>query len=149
MTKKSLSLLALLGVVLMTAASVPVIAHHAFGAEFDPNLPLLLKGPVTRVEWTNPHTWIYLEVTKDDGTKEEWGAEGGTPNTLLRRGLNKKTLLPGTVIVVDGYQSKERSTRMNARDLTLEDGTKFFVAGSGTGAPYDKKGPRKKPDLYR
>ena len=150
MKTKTKALLAALAVVLMVAASVPVVAHHAFGAEFDPNLPIILKGPVTRVEWTNPHTWIYLEVTKEDGTKEEWGAEGGTPNTLLRRGLNKQTLPVGTIIVVDGYQSKDRSTRMNARDLTLEDGTKFFVAGSGTGAPYDKKGPRKRtPNRYR
>ena len=114
-----------------------VFAHHAFGAEFDPNLPLLLKGPVTKVEWINPHTWIHLEVTDKDGKKVEWMVEGGTPNSLLRRGLKRDTLKPGQLIVVDGYQAKDRSNRANGRDVTLPDGQKFFLGSSGTGAPYD------------
>ena len=112
-------------------------AHHAFGAEFDPNLPVLLKGPVVRVEWINPHTWIHVEVTNKDGTKEVWMVEGGTPNTLLRRGLKRDTLKIGQPVVVDGYQSKDRSNRANGRDVTLPDGQKFFLGSSGTGAPYD------------
>ena len=115
-------------------------AHHAFGAEFDPNLPLLLKGPVVRIEWINPHTWIHVEVTKKDGAKEVWMVEGGTPNSLLRRGLKRDSLKIGQVVVVDGYQSKDRSTRANGRDVTLPDGQKFFLGSSGTGAPYDAPG---------
>ena len=141
---KKLSLI-LAGFGLLLAVAVPVIAHHAFGAEFDPNRPLILKGPVVKVEWVNPHAWIHMEVTNDDGTKEVWMVEGGTPNTLLRRGLSRDSLTPGTMIVVDGYQSKDRSTRANGRDVTFEDGTKIFMGSSGTGAPRDGRDPTEPP----
>lgn len=124
-----------------TLATPSAHSHHAFGAEFDPNRPLILKGPVTKVEWVNPHAWIHLEVTQEDGSKENWMVEGGTPNTLLRRGLNKRSLTPGTMIVVDGYQSKDRSKRANGRDITFTDGRKIFMGSSGTGAPKDGRDP--------
>ena len=127
--------LALAGLVL--AAYVPAIAHHAFSAEFDPNRPVVLRGPVVRVEWVNPHTWIHLEVTNEDGSKTIWMVEGGTPNTLLRRGLSRGSIPIGAMIIVDGYQSKDRSARANGRDITFADGRKFFMGSSGTGAPHD------------
>lgn len=137
--KKMSLILAVSG--LLLAISVPVVAHHAFGAEFDPNRPLILQGPVTKVEWVNPHAWIHLEVTADDGSTESWMVEGGTPNTLLRRGITRDSLVPGTVIVVDGYQSKDRSNRANGRDITFPDGRKLFMGSSGTGAPKDGSDP--------
>ena len=135
--RKNQTILALLG--LATVATVgPLMAHHAFGAEFDRDAPIRLQGPVVRLEWVNPHAWIHLEITKEDGTNEVWMVEGGTPNTLLRRGLRRDCLTPGTEIIVDGYQTKDHSlARANGRDVTFTDGTKIFLGSSGTGAPYE------------
>ena len=127
-------------------AGVPVFGHHAFGGEFDPNKPVLLKGPVTKVEWVNPHAWIHLEVTKPDGTKEEWMVEGGTPNTLLRRGITRESLKVGTQLVIDGYQARDHSLlRANGRNVTYPDGKKLFLGSSGTGAPTDGADPTEAP----
>jgi hypothetical protein len=119
----------------------PAVAHHAFSAEFDANLPVALRGPITRVEWINPHSWIHLRHTSEDGTDQVWMAEGGTPNTLLRRGINRGSLVLGTEIVVTGYQSKDRlctpACRANGRDITFPDGRKLFMGSSGIGAPED------------
>jgi len=123
------------GAALLLAGSVQLLAHHAFGAEFDANRPVLLKGKVTKVEWVNPHAWIHLKTEAG----EDWMVEGGTPNTLLRRGITRDSLTVGTEIVVDGYQSKDRSNRANGRDLTFPDGRKLFMGSSGTGAPVDGK----------
>src|SRR5438094_7010384 len=112
-----------------------VRAHHAFGGEFDPNRPVLLKGAVTKIEWVNPHAWIHMDVKKPDGTSEEWMVEGGTPNTLLRRGITKESLKIGTQIVVDGYQTRDHSLlRAKGRNITFPGVRKLCPRSDGTGA---------------
>ena len=101
---------------------------------------------MTKVEWVNPHAWIHLEVTKPDGTKEEWMVEGGTPNTLLRRGVTRESLKVGTELVIDGYQARDHSLlRANGRNVTYPDGKKLFLGSSGTGAPTDGADPTEAP----
>ena len=121
------------------AAAVPVVAHHAFAAEFDANKPIKLAGTVTKMEWINPHAWLHIDVKKPDGKIESWMIEGGTPNTLLRRGITRDSIKIGTEVMVDGYQAKDGSLRGNGRDLTLKNGQKLFMGSSGTGAPLDGK----------
>ena len=123
--------------------ALPLSAHHAFASEFDAKRPVKFSGTVSKMLWVNPHAWIYVDVKKPDGSVEEWMVEAGTPNTLLRRGFTKQSLLPGTAITVDGYQSKDGSRRANGRDLTLPDGRTLFLGSSGTGAPSEPAGEKK------
>jgi hypothetical protein len=119
-------------------AALPAAAHHAFGGEFDANRPVLLKGKLVKVEWVNPHSWIHVEVTNAKGEKEVWMVEGGSPNSLLRRGVTRDSLKVGTEVVVDGYQARDHTLlRANGRNVTLTDGTKLFLGSTGTGAPDD------------
>ena len=132
---KSLAALTLAGWV---AVAAPGYAHHSFAAEFDAKKPVKLQGTVTKMEWINPHAWIYLDVKNTDGSVTNWMVEAGAPNALLRRGFNKQSLLPGTVITVEGYQAKDGAMRANGRDITYQDGRKLFVGSSGTGAPDER-----------
>lgn len=131
-------------VVGLVAGRIPVLAHHAFSAEFDADKPLKLKGAVTKVQLINPHAWIHIDVKKPDGTTESWAVEGGTPNTLQRRGITRDSIKIGTVIVVEGYQSKDGTLRANGRNMTFEDGRTLFMGSSGTGAPRDGRDPIEK-----
>ena len=135
----------------LSVAVVSVSAHHAFAAEFDANKPVEFSGTVTKMEWTNPHVWIHMEVKKPDGKTEQWAFEAGTPNVLFRRGFTKASLMPGTPIKVNGYQAKDGTRRANGRDLTFADGKKLLLGSWGTGAPYvlarpgvDSQGPKPK-----
>jgi hypothetical protein len=140
----------LIGAGLLTAATIGVqqaSAHHAFAAEFDGKSPVLLKGKVTKVEWINPHAWVHVNVVTPTGA-QVWMVEGGTPNTLLRAGIDRNTLKSGTDIVVRGYQSKDKACtpicKANGRDVTFPDGRKLFMGSSGTGAPKDGSDPTDK-----
>jgi len=124
-------------VVLLTMASAAVQAHHSFAAEFDANQPVTLKGTVVRMDWINPHSWIHLDVKNTDGTVTRWMIEGGTPNTLVRRGFTKASLQPGTEITVEGFRAKNGANRANGADLILPDGRRLFMGSSGTGSPRD------------
>jgi hypothetical protein len=114
----------------MLVSVLPLLAHHAFTAEFDAKKPVKLRGAVAKVELINPHSWIHVDVKNSDGTTTRWMIEGGTPNTLFRRGITKNSLPIGTEIMVDGYQAKDGSTRANGRDITFTDGKKIFLGGS-------------------
>ena len=114
----------LLSVAGVLAAIAPVLGHHAFGGEFDPNKPVLLKGPVTKVEWVSPHTWIYLDVKGTDGSVVNWAVEASSPGVLASRGWRRSTVLPGMFITIDAFLAKDGSPMVNGRDLT------FWTGGS-------------------
>jgi hypothetical protein len=115
----------------------PAFSHHSFAAEFDGTQPITLKGAITKMEWINPHGWVYIDVKGDDGKVVNWAIETGGPNALLRRGLRKTDFPVGTEVVVHGYKAKNGTPTANAKTLTLSDGREFFAGSSGTGAPGD------------
>jgi hypothetical protein len=119
-------------------AALPIWAHHSFAAEFDGAKKIKLQGKVTQMEWINPHTWIHLEVIGANGEPEEWMVEGGTPNVLLRKGFTKKSLEPGTEIIVDGSLARNGKKRASGLSVTFKDGKRLFLGGSNPDDPANK-----------
>jgi hypothetical protein len=142
MKAQNLLMLMLVATAEITTA-FPVIAHHSFAAEYDADKPVTLTGSVTKMAWINPHSWIYIDVEKPDGSVENWAVEAGPPGTLVRAGFTKESLAAGTVIKVNGYRAKDGALRANGRDITLPDGRLLFVGGSSPGAPKDFPGEKK------
>ncbi|HEY5665231.1 MAG TPA: DUF6152 family protein [Gammaproteobacteria bacterium] len=131
---------AVLGGACLLAGNIPAgMAHHSFSAEFDADQPVTLKGTITRMEWINPHSWMHVDVQNEDGTVTAWMIEGGTPNTLLRRGFTMDNVRVGTEITVEGFRARNGSNRANGADLILPDGTRLFMGSRGTGAPSDEE----------
>ena len=116
-------------------ASIPAFSHHAFSAEYDALKPVTLKGTLTKLEWTNPHAWLHVDVQDEQGKVVNWAIEFGSPNALLRRGLRKTDFPEGLQLVVNGYRAKNGSATVNGTSVKLPDGRDLFTGSSGTGAP--------------
>jgi hypothetical protein len=124
------SWLVALAVGLGAITAVPVVAHHAFAAEFDANKPLTITGTVTKIEWTNPHARFYVDAKDESGKVVNWDFELGPPNGLMRRGWSRNSLKPGHVVTVTGFRSKIAPYVVNARTVTLADGRQVFAGSS-------------------
>ena len=127
--------LATLGLFLVAA---PAFSHHSFAAEFDGTQPVTLRGTITKIEWANPHGWIYVDVKGGDGKTVNWAVETAPPNALIRRGVRSSDFPVGTEITVNGYRAKNGAAKANASTLTLPGGRELLAGSSGTGAPGDR-----------
>ena len=132
--------LAILFASLGFVATLPIAAHHSFAAEFDGKRPYRITGTLTKIQWTNPHSYFYLDVKDEKGNVVNWGCEGGGPGALSRRGFKKGDIKLGDVLIVDGYLAKDGSHLMDARRITLPDGRAVYGGSAGDGGPGDPDG---------
>jgi uncharacterized protein DUF6152 len=123
------------GAGLLVTASLPLAAHHSFAAEFDSTKAVTLEGVVTKLDWTNPHIWIYLDTKDESGAVAHWQCEGGPPNTLTRNGWSKDSLKTGDQATIEGFRSKDGSNTCNARSVKLPNGKSVFAGSADDGAP--------------
>ena len=133
---KLLAVSVLCGALLLSA--VPIVAHHSFAAEYDNNKPIKFTGKVTKVEWLNPHIYVYLDVKDNSGTTINYSVEGGAPNGLYRQGWRKDTLKVGDTLSIEGFLAKDGSNTVNARTWVLPDGKKVFAGNAEDGGPASK-----------
>jgi len=119
----------------LLAGSVPLLAHHSFAAEFDAGKAIRLTGALTKIEWTNLHTYFYIDVKEENGSVVKWGCEAGSPGALTRRGFKRGDIKLGDTIIVDGYRAKDGSRLIDARRVTLPDGRVVSGASAGDGGP--------------
>ena len=133
MRRKMLAVSVLCAALLLSA--VPLVAHHSFAAEYDNNKPIKFSGKVTKVEWLNPHIYVYVDVKDNSGSTVNYAVEGGAPNGLFRQGWRKDTLKVGDTLSIEGFLAKDGSNTVNARTWLLPDGKKVFAGNAEDGGP--------------
>lgn len=123
----------------LLALALPLAAHHSFSAEYDGSKPIALKGKVTQVEWINPHSWIHIDVTAEDGKVANWSCETAPPNGLYRQGWRRNSIKEGDEVVIEGFVAKDGSHTMTARTVQTPDGKRLFAGSATDGGPQAQK----------